>query len=138
MFSSLATKQAPSVSRGRSACNPFLLRHPTHTFQLQWCPDGRGWVGRDIEWRKLGKPGIQSHTPAEDIAMSTPQGPAMLPGNSPRTSEEGGPLSPRWWTEIQRDDDADAWGQPVCEDMVPLTVVGGMDMGEPLWKDVCR
>ena len=28
-------------------------------------------------------------------------------------------------------------GQPVCENMVPLPVVGGMDMGEPLWKDVC-
>ena len=93
VFSSLPTKQAPSVSRGRSACNPFLLRHPTHTVELQWRPDGRGWVGRDIDWRKLGKPGIQSHTPAEDIAMTTPQGPARLPGNSPRPSEEvaGGP-----------------------------------------------
>ena len=85
-------------------------------------------------WASLGSSHI-SHL--ADIAMAEPQGPARLPGNSPRPSEEGDPLSRRWWTEIQRDDDADAWGQPVCEDMVPLPVVGGMDMGEPLWKDVC-
>ena len=92
-------------------------------------------LAETLEWRKLGKPGILSHTPVEDTAMATPQGPARLPGNSSRPSEEGDPLSPSRWTEIQRDDESQ--GPPVCEDMAPLPVVGGMDMEEPLWKAVC-
>ena len=92
-------------------------------------------MAETLEWRKLGKPGILSHTPVEDTAMATPQGPARLPGNSSRPSEEGDPLSPSRWTEIQWDDESQ--GPPVCEDMAPLPVVGGMDMEEPLWKAVC-
>ena len=45
-------------------------------------------------------------------------------------SEEGDPLSPSRWTEVQSDDDV--WGQAVREDMALLSVVGGVDMGEPL------
>ena len=50
-------------------------------------------------------------------------------------SEEGDPLSPSRWTEVQSDDDV--WGQAVREDMALLSVVGGVDMGEPLQKAVC-
>ena len=64
-----------------------------------------------------------------------PQGPARLSGSQARTSEEGDTLSPSRLTEVQGDDDAR--GQPVCEDMEPLPVVGGVDTGKPLWKTVC-
>ena len=37
---------------------------------------------------ETGKPGIQSHTPVEDVAMAKPQGPARLPGNQVRPSEK--------------------------------------------------
>ena len=50
-------------------------------------------------------------------------------------SEEGDPLSPSRWTEVQWDNDAQ--GQPMHADMAPLPVVGGVDMGEPLQKAVC-
>ena len=79
--------------------------------------------------------GIQSHTPVEDIVAAKPQGSTRLPGNSPRPSEEGDPLSPSRWGKVQRDDDAR--GQPVREDMAPLPVVGGVDTGEPLQKAIC-
>ena len=72
--------------------------------------------------------GIQSHTPVEDIVAAKPHGSTRLPGNSPRPSEEGDPLSPSRWGKVQRDDDAR--GQPVCEDMAPLSVVWGVNTRE--------
>ena len=44
-FSFLATKQAPSASKGRSSCSPFLLRDFTHTGEIWRHPGGRGWIG---------------------------------------------------------------------------------------------
>ena len=49
-------------------------------------------------------------------------------------SEEGDPLSPSRWTEVQSDDDV--WGQAVREDMALLPVVRGVDTGA-FGKAVC-
>ena len=60
--------------------------------------------------------------------MAKPQGPARLPGNQARHSEEGDTLSPSRWVKVQPNDDAQ--GQPVSEVMALLPVVGEVDMGE--------
>ena len=77
---------------------------------------------------ETGKPGIQSHTPVEDVAMANPQGPARLPGNQVRPSEKCDSLSPSRWAVVQPNDDAQC--QPGREDITPLPVVGGVETGD--------
>ena len=77
---------------------------------------------------ETGKPGIQSHTLVEDIAMTKPQGPARLPGNQARPNEKCDPLSLSRWAKFQPNDDAQ--GQPGCEDITPLPVVAGVETGD--------
>ena len=76
---------------------------------------------------ETGKPGIQSHTLVQGIAMAKLQGPTRLPGNQTRPSEKCDPLSLSRWAKFQPND---AQGQPGHEDITPLPVVAGVETGD--------